>query len=49
MAAAGGVASTATAGSTYNLYIDGSSSRMDARMVSLVEEIVGHAELVGAM
>ena len=49
MAAAGGAASTATAGSTYNLYIDGSSSRMDARMVSLVEEIVGHAELVGAM
>lgn len=47
--AAAGTAASAPAGSTYNLYIDGSSSRMDARMVSLVEEIVGHAELVGAM
>lgn len=36
-------------GATYNLYIDGASSRMDARMVSLVDEIVRHAELAGAM
>lgn len=46
---AASASSGSLAGATYNLYIDGASSRMDARMVSLVEEIVRHAELVEAM
>ena len=46
---AASVASGSQTGATYNLYIDGASSSMDARMVSLVDEIVRHAELAGAM
>lgn len=46
---AASVASGPQTGATYNLYIDGASSSMDARMVSLVDEIVRHAELAGAM
>lgn len=46
---AASAASGSQTGATYNLYIDGASSSMDARMVSLVDEIVRHAELAGAM